>query len=70
MNRVLLFPILIFCIASPLFAAQLRSQHDVESANLALTLLHNTMREMLKNEPGQGLEKVTDKLPLKNFTDS
>ncbi|MGL5700987.1 MAG: hypothetical protein ACRCYL_17455 [Kluyvera sp.] len=69
MNRFLLFPILIFFIASPLFAAQLRSQHDVEPDNSALTLLHNTVAEMLQNEPKQGLEKIADKFPLTNHTD-
>lgn len=57
MNRVQLFPVLIFFIASPLFAAQLHSQHDVASDNSALALLHNTMAEMLQNEPRQALEK-------------
>ncbi|ECJ3935905.1 hypothetical protein YT28_02735 [Salmonella enterica subsp. salamae] len=69
MNRVLLFPILIFFITPPLFADQLYSQHDVESDNSALTLLHNTLAEMLQNEPGQGLEKIADKFPLTNYTD-
>jgi len=69
MKRVLLFPILTFFIVSPLFAAQQRSQHDVESDNSALTLLHNTMAEMLQKEPRQGLEKIADKFPLSNYTD-
>ncbi|MDZ7320813.1 hypothetical protein N4G41_04105 [Kosakonia sacchari] len=69
MNRILLFPILIFFIAPPLFAAQQRSQHDVESDNSALTLLHNTIAEMIQNESGQELEKIADKFPLTNYTD-
>ena len=69
MNRVQLYPILIFFIAPLLFADQLHSQHDVESDNSALTLLHNTLAEMLQNESGQGLEKIADKFSLTNYTD-
>lgn len=69
MKRYLLFPILIFFIAPPLLAAQLRSQHDVDFDNSSLTLLHNTIVEMLQNEPRKGLEKITNKFPLKNLTD-
>ncbi|AFJ47097.1 hypothetical protein [Shimwellia blattae] len=69
MNRFSLFPILIFFISPQLFATQTRSQYNLDSDNYALTLLHNTMVEMLQSAPQKIPETITEKFPLKNDID-